>query len=151
MPRELEKQLRRSILLKKEIIMAHNDREHYYRWALQGDFSRCLLFGDERACSRIYWTHYLGPRFLREIAELLKKIELPPPIVPPGPGPDPSPYLVSDLIPVLLAPHLGDPQPQPSVFANARFEMTVMLRDTLQGFVTELNDEIEGLKNSGPG
>jgi hypothetical protein len=109
MPRELEQQFRRSILLKKEIIMEHN-----YGWALQGDVPLCVFWGNGGACGRVYWTYYLWPRLWRVIAELLKKIELPQPIVPPGPGPDPSPYLASDLIPLLLAPHLGDPNPQPS-------------------------------------
>lgn len=110
--------------------------------ARPGDITNCLFGGNRDACQRVYFGYSLWPRLQR----LLEQLEMLPAPVPPWPGPDPSPWLLRELVPVLLAPYLGDPSPQPNLPVDVRREMIVKFRDGLQGLVRELDEEIRRLE-----
>ena len=108
-----------------------------------GDLVSCLFGGSSDACRRVYFGYYLWPH-LQNMLEQLELIRTPVPS-PPRPQPDPSPWLLHELVPILLAPHFGDPSPQPSLPAEFRLETTIKFRDGLQAVVKVLDEEIKGL------
>lgn len=114
--------------------------------ARPGDLVDCLLGGDPEACERVYTGYYLWPRVQR----LLEEFELPPPSPPPvrlpRPQPDPVPSLLRELVPLLLAPYLGEPNPEPNLPPEVRLQTTIKFRDRLQGLVKELDEEIRELE-----
>ncbi len=112
--------------------------------ARPGDIRDCLLGGNTDACRRVYFGYYLWPR-LQNLLEQLKLIHSPIPPRP-WPEPDPSPWLLQELVPVLLAPYLGDPNPQPNLPIDSQLKTMIDFRNGLQDFVKELDNEIESLE-----
>jgi hypothetical protein len=109
--------------------------------ARPGDITNCLFGGNRDACQRVYFGYYLWPRLQR----LLEQLEMLPAPVPPWPEPDPS-QLLEELVPMLLAPYLGDPDPQPNIPVDVRREITVKFRESLQALVKELDEGIVRLE-----
>lgn len=116
-------------------------------WARHGDFSRCLgtLPPDHAACRRIYWTYYLWPRLQKELERLLTP-KKEPPIPNPGPLTPGDPRLSQELASVLLTQLLGEPNPQPTISAELRFEVAKEVREGLSGFAKQLDKEIAQLE-----
>ncbi len=113
--------------------------------ALPGDLGKCLYGGDRDACDRVYFGYWLWPR----LQHMLEELELLRPPVPPGPlGVESglTSSLLQELVPVLLAPYLGNPEPQPNLPLEARLQTTIKFRDGLRGFVKVLDEEIMELK-----
>ena len=115
-------------------------------WARHGDLSRCMgtLPPDHAACRRIYWTYYLWPRLQKELEHLLTPKKKPP-IPDPGPLMPGNPQLATELASALLAERLGEPNPQPSISAELRIEVTKSVREGIAGFAKQLDEEIEQL------
>jgi len=109
--------------------------------AYPGDLTSCLFGGDSGACRRVYFGYYLWPHLQR----MLEQMELIHPHIPfpPPPQPDPSPWLMQELVSVLMAQVMGDPSPQPNIPRELRLETTIKFRDGLQTLVRELDADIK--------
>jgi hypothetical protein len=96
------------------------------------------------ATNKIIWEYHLWPWLIR----WLKYHDLLRTPVPhfPHPLPDPTPLSLEDLLPMMLAPFLGDPNPQPNIPPELRLQATTKFRDGIQGFVAELDKEVGALQ-----
>jgi hypothetical protein len=124
--------------------------------ARPGDISKCLSHlksspgsppdaEAKEACRRVIFGFFLFPRLQREL-ENLKLLE-PELLHPPKPWPEPDPPpILNELAQLLLAPHFGEPNPQPSHNIKARLETTKAFQQGLQNVVAQLEEEIERLE-----
>lgn len=112
--------------------------------ARQGDIADCFVTGNRDACERVIWGYYICPR----LQKMLEALEQGPVPWPPPPGFDDSQGLLQELVPVLLAPLLAGPNPQPALPPELRLHAFIKFRDGLQKFTAELDMEIEQLQGT---